>query len=505
VESQRDDANDIDGSRRRSRPSRGRRPEQETRIETQISMNEGDVEMSEEKPNPCSRENGRNPKRVERCGHQTVTVKRENSIHNETSLMEAVLERDNMLEAYRNVMRNKGSPGIDKITVKGLKAYTKENWLRIREELLEGRYRPQPVKSVEIPKPGGGMRKLGIPTVIDRLIQQALHQVLYPIFDPGFSEYSYGFRPGKNAHQAVQKAKEYIAEGREWVVDMDLEKFFDRVNHDILMSRVARKVKDKRVLKLIRGYLQAGIMVEGIEAPREEGTPQGGPLSPLLSNILLDELDKELEARGHKFCRYADDCNIYVKSEKAGRRVMESAKKFLEEKLKLRVNKEKSKVAKPGTRKFLGYTIMRRSGSPIIRISSKAMDRIKDKLRDKIQEGRGKKLETTIKELKPILKGWINYFKLTEVETPLHKLDAWIRRKLRKVIWKQMKRPWTRAKALIKRGVKEDDAWGVAKSRKGPWRCVKAKPVQQAFPNSYFETMGLVSLLEERRKLTKVS
>src|SRR3990167_9574884 len=267
-------------------------------------MDEGDVEMSEEKPNPNSRDSGRNLPRVESHGYQTDTTKKGTSIHNETSLMEAILERDNMFAAYRNVKRNKGAPGIDNMTVKDLKEFLKTEWPRIREELLEGRYQPQPVKQVEIPKPDGGVRKLGIPTVIDRLIQQATHQVLNSIFDPQFSESSYGFRPGRSAQQAVLKAREYVTEGREWVVDMDLEKFFDAVNNDILMSRVARKIKDKRVLKLIRKYLQAGIMIGGIETIRETGTPQGGPLSPLLSNVLLDDLDKELERLEHKLCRY---------------------------------------------------------------------------------------------------------------------------------------------------------------------------------------------------------
>ena len=468
-------------------------------------MDEGDVEMSEEKPNPNSRDSGRNLPRVESHGHQTDTTKKGTSIHNETSLMEAILERDNMFAAYRNVKRNKGAPGIDNMTVKDLKEFLKTEWPRIREELLEGRYQPQPVKQVEIPKPDGGVRKLGIPTVIDRLIQQATHQVLNSIFDPQFSESSYGFRPGRSAQQAVLKAREYVTEGREWVVDMDLEKFFDAVNHDILMSRVARKIKDKRVLKLIRKYLQAGIMIGGIETIRETGTPQGGPLSPLLSNVLLDDLDKELERREHKFCRYADDCNIYVKSKAAGERVLESIKNFLESKLKLKVNEGKSKVAKPGSRKFLGYTIMKRNGKQFIRVASKAITRMKDKIRTHLKQGKGRKLETTIKGMRPILKGWINYFKLTEAETPLKELDSWIRRKLRRIIWKQMKRSWTRAKALIKRGVEKDVAWKTAQSRKGPWRCSKTIAMHLAFSNEVFEEMGLVSLLKEKQKLSEVS
>jgi len=468
-------------------------------------MDEGDVEMSEEKPNPHSRDSGRNLPRVESNGHQTDTARKGTPIHNETSLMEAILERDNMFAAYRNVKRNKGAPGIDNMTVEDLKEFLKTEWPRIKEELLEDRYQPQPVKQVEIPKPDGGMRKLGIPTVMDRMIQQAIHQVLNSIFDPQFSESSYGFRPGRSAQQAVLKAREYVAEGREWVVDMDLEKFFDRVNHDILMARVARKIKDKRVLKLIRKYLQSGIMIGGLETIRESGTPQGGPLSPLLSNVLLDELDKELERRDHKFCRFADDCNIYVKSKAAGERVMESIKDFLESKLKLKVNEGKSKVAKPGSRKFLGYTIMKRKGKQIIRVAPKAITRMKDKVRLNLKQGKGRNLKTTIREMYPILKGWINYFKLTEAETPLEELDSWIRRKLRRVIWKQMKRPWTRAKALMKRGVEKDMAWRTAKSRKGPWRCSKTIAMHVAFPNDFFKGMGLISLLKEKQKMSEVS
>jgi RNA-directed DNA polymerase len=332
-----------------------------------------------------------------------------------------------------------------------------------------------------------------------------MHQVLNRIFDPQFSESSYGFRPGRSAHQAVLKAKEYLAEGREWVVDMDLEKFFDRVNHDILMSRIARRVKDKRVLKLIRSYLNAGVMVGGIETTREEGTPQGGPLSPLLSNILLDELDKELEKRGHRFCRYADDCNVYVKSKVAGQRVMASIKEFLEMKLKLKVNEEKSKVAKPGTRKFLGYTIGKQKGRPIIKIAKKAISKMRERIHTKMAQGRGRKSKTTVEELRPILRGWINYFRLTEVKTPLVHMDQWIRRKLRGIIWRQMKRPGTRAKTLMKRGVEENEAWRTAMGRKGPWRNAKTAAMHVAYPNSFFKILGLISLVEEWQKMAKAS
>lgn len=413
--------------------------------------------------------------------------------------MEAILERENMKVAYERVMSNKGAAGVDGITTEELKDHLKTHWHHIKEELMDGRYKPKPVRQVEIPKPDGGVRKLGIPTTTDRLIQQALHQVLSPIFESNFSESSYGFRPGRSAHQAVLQAKEYIAEGRKWVVDLDLEKFFDRVNHDILMSKVARQVKDKKVLLLIRRYLQAGIMVEGLETPSEEGTPQGGPLSPLLSNILLDALDKELERRDHKFCRYADDCNIYVKSEEAGNRVMASIENFLTKKLKLKVNKEKSKVAQPCERKFLGYTFTRQK-KVRIKIAEKAIKKLKDKLRTKFQGSRGKGVRKTIEALNPLIRGWINYFKLTEAETILQSLDSWIRRKLRRNIWKQMKRPWTRAKAMINRGVDRESAWRTASSQKGSWRSAKTEAMHKAYPNSYFEKMGLVSLHKEKQR-----
>jgi RNA-directed DNA polymerase len=462
-------------------------------------MDEEDVEISEERPESYLRDSGRNLRRVKCCERQTNTAKREHSLQERASLMEAVLERGNMKAAYARVVSNKGAPGVDRMTTGDLKAYLNKHWLQIKDEMLAGIYQPDLVKQVEIPKPDGGMRKLGIPTVIDRLIQQALHQVLSPIFEPNFSESSYGFRPGRNTHQAVQKAKEYIAEGRQWVVDLDLEKFFDRVNHDILMSRVARKIKDKRVLLLIRQYLQAGIMIGGLETAREEGTPQGGPLSPLLSNILLDDLDKELEARGHKFCRYADDCNIYVKSEEAGRRVMASTKRYLEERLKLKVNDQKSEVARPWKRKFLGYTVT--WGIPRLKIAAKAIDKLKDKVRDKLQQGRGKSLESTIKELRPLLKGWINYFKLTEVQRPLERLDQWIRRKLRKIIWEQLKNPRTRERALIRQGVNKEEAQRTAGTRKGAWRSSLTSAMHQAYPISYFERLELVSLHQERLRL----
>jgi len=466
-------------------------------------MNERDAEIRDEKTVSQSRDSGRNPRKVDCCEHQTITAKRENPIQNE-ALMEIMLGRANMEAAYKKVVSNKGAPGVDEMTTEDLKAYLQTNWMRIKEELLTGRYKPKPVKQVEIPKPDGGVRKLGIPTVIDRLIQQAIHQILNPIFDPNFSESSYGFRPGRGAHQAILKAREYIAEGRRWVVDLDLEKFFDRVNHDILMSRVARKIKDKRILLLIRKYLQAGIMIGGLETARDEGTPQGGPLSPLLSNILLDELDKELETREHKFCRYADDCNVYVKSKEAGERVMQSLKVLLEKRLKLKVNEEKSKVERPWKRKFLGYTVTNEMKSRI-KIAKKTIDRMKDKVREIIGRSRGRSLKKTIEELKPKLRGWISYFRYTEVDNTLKELDSWIRRKLRRIIWKQMKLPRKRAKEMIKRGVAEDMARKTAGSHKGGWRNAMTKAMHIAFPISFFEDMGLISLFQQKQKFSVVS
>jgi len=416
-------------------------------------------------------------------------------------LMEAVVERENMFGALRQVEANKGSAGVDGVSVDALRACLREHWPRIKEELLEGRYQPQPVRKVEIPKPGGkGMRQLGIPTVMDRLIQQALNQVMQPIFDPDFSESSYGFRPGRSAHQAVLRAREYAATDRRWVVDMDLEKFFDRVNHDILMARLARKIADRRVLQLIRGYLQAGSMVGGVVSPRTEGTPQGGPLSPLLSNILLDDLDKELEQRGHAFCRYADDCNIYVKSRRAGQRVLESLTRFLANRLKLKVNVDKSAVARPWVRKFLGYS-MTFHKRPRLRVAPAVVDRMKAKLREQFRMGRGRNIRRVIEELTPVLRGWVNYFRLSEVKGNFEELDEWIRRKFRCIIWRQWKRTYTRAKNMMKCGLGEERAWRSAKNQRGPWWNSGASHMNQCFPKRFFERLGLVSLLSQLRRL----
>jgi RNA-directed DNA polymerase len=344
------------------------------------------------------------------------------------------------------------------------------------------------------------VRTLGIPTLTDRLIQQALHQVLSPIFEADFSESSYGFRPGRNAHQAVKAAKQYVAAGRRTVVDLDLEKFFDRVNHDLLMEKLAKKIDDGRVLRLIRRYLEAGMMADGIVSQRTEGTPQGGPLSPLLSNVLLTELDRELERRGHAFCRYADDCNIYVRSQQAGERVMASITRFLADTLKLTVNAAKSAVARPWTRKFLGYSLTWHK-APKLKIAPTSLKRLDDKIREVLKGARGRSLTTVITKLNPILRGWMAYFKLTETKQALEALDGWIRRKLRCILWRQWKRAYTRAKNLMKAGLKEERAWRSACNQRGPWWNSGASHMNQAFPKSFFDRLGLVSLLDTMRRL----
>jgi len=400
-----------------------------------------------------------------------------------------------MKRALQRVKRNHGAPGVDGISVESLTGYLKENWLSIKDELLKGTYKPSPVRRVEIPKPDGGVRLLGIPTAVDRLIQQALLQVLTPIFDPQFSRHSYGFRPERNAHQAVRQARQYIQDGYRFVVDIDLEKFFDRVNHDILMARVARKVSDKRILLLIRRYLEAGIMENGVVVASDEGTPQGGPMSPLLANIMLDDLDKELEKRGHKFVRYADDCNIYVKSRRAGERVMKSVKDFVEGRLKLRVNQSKSAVDRPWKRKFLGFSFT--SGKePKIRLAPKTVKRFKDTVRQKTRRNRGISLEERIEALNKYLRGWIGYFKLAETPSVLKSLERWIRRRLRACLLKQWKRPRTKRKRLVALGIPEDWAKDISGSRKSYWRLSNTPQVNKALGSTYWRNQGLVSLTD---------
>jgi RNA-directed DNA polymerase len=407
-------------------------------------------------------------------------------------LMEEVCERTNLIRAYRAVKSNGGSPGVDGMTVHEMKGYFERHWKEIRERLLTGTYTPKPVKRVEIPKPNGGMRKLGIPTVVDRFIQQAVMQVLQKQWDPTFSEHSFGFRPGRSAHQAVKRAQEYQAHGNRYVVDMDLEKFFDRVNHDILMARIAKRVTDTRALRLIRAFLNAGVLEGGLVSPTREGTPQGGPLSPLLSNLLLDDLDRELERRGLCFVRYADDCNIYVRSKRAGERVMASITRYLTCRLKLTVNTEKSAVARPWERKFLGFSFTRER-EPKRRLASKTVDRFKSRIRELTRRTRQRSLEQVMKELRRYLTGWLGYFGYCQTPSVLHKLEEWVRRRLRSLIWKQLKRGKARYTALRERKIGHDLAAQTAGSSHGPWRIGKSPALNIAFNNEFFAKLGLPS------------
>ena len=421
-----------------------------------------------------------------------------------TGVMEAVVERGNLRLAYQRVVENKGAAGVDAITTTELKDHLKRYWPTIRARLLAGEYRPMAVRRVDIPKPQGGLRTLGIPTLVDRLIQQALHQVLQPIFEPTFSDASYGFRPGRNAHQALRRAQQYVTSGKRWVVDIDLEKFFDRVNHDLLMSKLAAKIGDARVLKLIRRYLEAGMMAGGLVQPRTEGTPQGGPLSPLLSNILLRDLDKELERRGHTFCRYADDCNIYVASERAGTALLQSLTRFLSERLKLKVNASKSAVARPWQRKFLGYS-MTWHQKPKLRIAASSVTSFTEKVKALLRGARGRTVAATIQRLNPLLRGWAAYFKLAATKRTLEECDGWLRHTLRCVLWRQWKRPYARARNLMKRGLTEERAWRSACNQRGPWWNAGASHMHAAFPKSWFDQLGLVSLLDTVQRLQRVS
>src|SRR6266487_3827833 len=407
-------------------------------------------------------------------------------------LMEEVCERENCKQALARVKANKGSPGVDGITVGGITDYLKQHWPAIREQLRSGTYQPQPVRRVEIPKPDGGVRKLGIPTVLDRFIQQAVMQVLQRRWDRTFSNHSYGFRPGRSAHQAVGAAQRYIAAGCRWCVDLDLEKFFDRVSHDKLMARIATRISDRRLLKLIRAFLKAGVMEGGLVSPVDEGTPQGGPLSPLLSNLVLDDLDKELERRGHRFCRYADDCNIYVRSRRAGERVMASVSRFLTDKLRLKVNEAKSAVARPEERKFLGFSISN-DGSER-HIAAKALGKFKAQIRDMTRRTRGISLPQLVKELAPYLLGWRGYFGFCQTPRVLTNLEAWIRRRLRLYLWRQWQNGPNRFKELRRRGVPKFNAAVAAGSPTGFWRMSGHPAVQQALRNHYFDSLGLPRL-----------
>lgn len=420
---------------------------------------------------------------------------KETSIPEPLTLIERLVERGNMETAYKKVVSNKGSAGIDKMSVDQLKAYLIRHWAEIKSALLNGTYNPKAGLQVLIPKPKGGHRQLGIPTVLDRLIQQALQQVLNPLFDPYFSENSYGFRKGRSTHDAVMQAREFQRSGKRWVVDMDLAKFFDEVNHDILMSKIFRKVKDKQILRLIRKYLCSGIMADGVSEVREKGTPQGSPLSPLLSNIMLDELDKELDRRGHAYCRYADDCNIYVSSKRAGERVLQSISRFLEKKLRLKVNRGKSAAGRPWQRTFLGYSFTHHKDTRI-RVPKESIQRFRMKAKQLFRQGRGRNIGRFIQtELNALIRGWITYFRLSEVKGFAEELDSWIRRRLRLIIWRQWKRPKTRYKRLLKLGFTEQRAGASAYNGRGAWWNSGASHMNAAFRRKYFDRLELFSML----------
>lgn len=460
----------------------------ERRKEAGLSLAMGEAEGGAVMPRARSEGSGRQPREHDTGASSATAGLLPNRPEAAGRLLEAILGRDNMMAALRRVEANKGAPGVDGMPVADLRAFLKANWPRIEEDLLAGRYRPAPVRGAEIPKPGGGMRLLGIPTVLDRLIQQAMHQVLTPLFDPGFSNSSFGFRPGRSAQQAVLAARSHIAGGRRWVVDLDLEKFFDRVNNDVLMARVARRVGDKRVLRLIRRYLQAGLMLGGLMTARQEGTPPGGP-PPLLSNILLDDLDKELERRGYAFCRYADDCNIYVRSRRAGERVMAGLLRFLGERLRLAVNLAKSAVDRPWNRGFLGYSVTAHK-EPRLRVAAKSVGRLRDKLRNLFRASRGQSIGRTVETLVPLLRGWIQYFRLAQTRGGLEELDGWLRRRLRCILWRQWKRPRTRAQRLMQRGLDAARAWASANNGRGPWWNAGASHMNDAFQKTFFERLG---------------
>jgi RNA-directed DNA polymerase len=409
-------------------------------------------------------------------------------------LIEDLVSKENMLLAYDRVVKNKGSAGCDRMTVEGLKPHLNSAWGKLKGQLVNGTYYPNAVLQIEIPKAGGGMRKLGIPTVTDRLIQQGLLQILSPIFEPTFSVHSYGFRPNKSAQDAVKQSQLYIREGRKWVVDIDLEKFFDEVPHDILMGRIRRRVQDKLVLKLVRRYLEAEVEIGGKRHKRTKGVPQGGPLSPLLANILLDDFDKELERREHRFCRYADDCNIYVRSEKAGNRVKESLTAWLRKHLRLKVNESKSAVDRVWKRTFLGYTFLAGKTSPI-KISNSSLHRFKSKVKTLFRLGKGRNLARFIAEdLNPLVRGWTDYFHLCETRDFAKSLDQWLRRRLRKVIWQQAKRTYARFKLLRRQGIDEARSWTSVTNGRGPWWNSGASHMNQAFPKTYFQKLKLVSI-----------
>ena len=411
-------------------------------------------------------------------------------------LLEDVLERNNMLEAMNRVIRNKGSDGIDGMKTDELREHVKKTWATVKTKLLEGKYNPSPVRRVEIPKPDGGVRLLGIPTVQDRMIQQAIAQILSKLYEPTFSESSFGFRPNRGAKNAIKQSETYINQGYKWVVDMELEKFFDKVNHNILMGKLEKKIKDKRLLKLIRKYLESGVLINGIKVSSEEGTAQGGPLSPLLAIIILDDVGKELEKRGHKFCRYADDCNIYVKSKRAGLRVMDSITRIIENELKLKVNKDKSAVDIVSKRKFLGFSFYFVKGVAKIRIHEKSIKRFKEKVKSITNRNRGISMDLRLLKLNDSIKGWINYFGIANAKRKLLELDKWIRRRLRACIWKQWKKIRTRYRNLVKLGIDNWKAWEYANTRKGHWKISGSPILSKSLHNKYLESIGFVSLTQ---------
>jgi len=417
-----------------------------------------------------------------------------NTTINSRGLLEEILSPRNMNLAYKRVERNGGSSGVDGMKVDELLPYLKQNGKALLEELLLGKYKPQPVKRVEIPKPEGGIRLLGIPTVTDRMIQQAISQVLTPIFEEVFSNHSYGFRPGRSTHQALKQAKKYMDEGYKVVVDIDLEKFFDRVNHDKLMYLLSRRIKDKRVLKLVRLYLESGVMESGLVSATDEGTPQGGPLSPLLSNVMLHELDMELERRGHRFCRYADDCNIYVRSMKAGDRVMKSISLYIEGHLKLKVNTAKSAVDIPSKRRFLGMSFYRNKEGFGLRVHPKSIKRFRDKVRRITAVANAMSMEKRIEKLNSLIQGWVSYFRIADMRNQCRDLDGWIRRRLRLCIWSQWKKIKTRHDNLVRLGISDGKAWEYANTRKGAWRISKSPVLNVSLANEYLNGMGFRSL-----------
>lgn len=449
-------------------------------------------------------QDGRNPSGAGGGAESDTATRGRTKAEVATQLLEQVVERGNMWRAYERVLRNKGAPGADGMRVQDLKAWLQTHWPSVRVALLAGSYLPHEVRAVDIPKPQGGVRTLGVPTVVDRLIQQALLQVLQPIFESGFSESSYGFRPGRNAWQAVQAARDYVKGGRGWVADIDLAKFFDRVNHDVLMARVARQVGDRRVLGVIRRFLEAGLMRDGIVQPRREGTPQGGPLSPLLSNIMLTDLDRELERRGHAFARYADDCNVYLGSKAAAEHAFETTRRYLESELKLQVNLDKSAVARASTRDFLGYGLIGREKARL-KVARASIARLRQRVRTVLRDKRGAGLAATVQALNPLLRGWTSYFRWAQVKDVWQELDGWIRRKLRGRLWRQCKRPYARAKLLMKRGLNKERAWRSATNGRGAWWNAGASHMNHAFPKSFFDHMGLASLVDTHRRFQSQS